>query len=223
MICASITENRLGDMVRLANSSNADLVELRLDYVSDIDEISQIGKIEKPVIVTCMPRWEGGNFDGSDEKRINILLKALDFSEYITVELMTEKRLRDGLIERARENNKKVILSYHDFNGTPPINKILEILERERGEGADIAKVAFMPRNYEDVLEVMRALVIKKNDNKFGIPIIAVSMGEIGKVSRILAPILGSYLTYASIEKGRESAPGQLTVNELRQILRILK
>ena len=85
--------------------------------------------------------------------------------------------------------------------------------------GADIAKVAFQANDYKDVINLMSVLL----ENVVGIPIIAVSMGEYGKISRILGPLLGSYLTFASPAKGREAAPGQLTVEELHTVFDMLK
>lgn len=214
MICVSITEPEIDSMVRIANSVGSDLVELRLDYLNDFSEIEKIKNIRKPKISTCMPVWEGGKFKGSEEKRIEILLSAIEFSNFVTIELRTKKSFRDRLIKKAKENGVKVIISYHDFNSTPKRKDILKILKKEKAAGADIAKIGFIPKNYADVLNTMYVLV----ENKLEIPIIAVSMGKLGRISRVLAPILGSYLTYASVKKGKESAEGQLTVKELRNI-----
>jgi len=223
MICLSLIESEVDNVVMIANSVDSDLVEVRLDFLSDTDEIGKLQMIKKPIIVTCMPEWENGNFGGDEEERIDMLLKAMKFSDYVTVELNTRGDLRSKLLREAKKRNVKTIVSYHDFEKTPAEGRIMEILDIEKKTGADIAKVAFMAKDYGDVLRLMRVLNVKKNDNKFRIPIIAISMGKVGKISRILAPLLGSYLTYASAEKGRESAQGQLTVEELKQILGILK
>lgn len=225
MICLSLIESKVDDLVRIANSVDSDLVEIRFDFLSDTDKIGKLQMIKKPIIITCMPEWENGNFGGDEEKRVAILLKAMKFSDYVTVELNTKEDLRTRLIREAKKRNVKTIVSYHDFEKTPAKGRIMEILDMEKKVGADIAKVAFMAKDYGDVLRLMQILNVnvKKNDNKFGIPIIAISMGKVGTISRILAPLLGSYLTYASAEKGMESAQGQLTVKELKQILGILK
>ncbi len=219
MICTPITEPRIDAMIKVANSVDSGMVELRLDYLNDFSGIEKIRDISKLKISTCMPSWEGGKFKGSEKERIEILLSAIEFSGYLTIELKTRKSLRDMLIKKAREKGVKVIIAYHDFNSTPGRKAILKILKKEQAAGADIAKVAFMPKNYADVLNTMYSLV----ENKIGIPVIAVSMGKIGKISRIIAPVLGSYLTYASVEMGKESAEGQLTVDELRNVLKILR
>ncbi len=234
MICTAITESTIDSMVRIANSTDSDLAELRLDYLDDFSEIEKIRNIRKPKISTCMPVWEGGRFKGSEKERIEILLSAIEFSDYsrikssklrnevsdyITIELRTRKSLRDRLIKKAKETGVKVIISYHDFNSTPERKETLKILKKERAAGADIAKISFMPKNYADVVNTMYTLV----GNNLEIPIIAVSMGRLGRISRILAPVFGSYLTYASAGKGKESAEGQLTVKELKNILKILR
>jgi len=219
MICASITENDIDSMIKVANSIDSDLVEIRLDYLKNFDNIEKLREIKKPIMSTCMPEWEAGLFKGSDEERVEILSSALDFSKYVTIELKTDTKLRNKLLMSAAEKSVKTIVSYHDFKSTPTLEEILKILKKEENTGADIAKVAFMAKNYSDVLNLMFALI--KNDLK--IPVIVLSMGEIGRISRIFGPLLGSYITFASPYTGRESAPGQLSVDEIKSILEILK
>lgn len=219
MICAPIIESNLDEMIKVANSNNADLVEIRLDYLSKFDKPEKLGEIKKPLIVTCMPKWEGGRFKGTEDERISILQDAIKFSDYLSIELRTKEVLRDRIIDKAKERGVKVIVSYHDFERTPDKDEILKILKKEKEANADIAKIAFTPRSYEDVLRTMEVL----SENKLEIPIIAISMGELGKISRVLGPLFGSYLTFASVSKEKYSAPGQLTVDELRKIFDILE
>jgi 3-dehydroquinate dehydratase-1 len=223
MICAAITESSIDEMVKTANLTDADIVEIRMDYL-DLGElckikIEKLGGIKKPVVATCMPEWEGGRYVGSEDDRISTLTGAFEFSDYVSIELKTREDLRNRIISEAGKSGVKVIVSYHDFEKTPTEEEILDILKKEKEAGADIAKIAFMAGNYGDVLRVMNVLV----ENKAGIPIIAISMGEFGKISRVLGPLFGSYLTFASTGGGSESAPGQLTVDELKQILEIIE
>ena len=219
MICVPIIEPRIDLAVKLANSVDSDLVELRLDYLQSFENLERVGRINKPKIVTCMPQWEGGHFKGSETERINVLLRAMDSCDLVSIELKTSGELRERILQKSKRNKVKVIISYHDFESTPQREEILEILRKEADVGADIAKVAFMPHDYEDVMNLLYVLV--KNDLE--IPIIALSMGELGKISRVMAPILGSYLTFASAEKGKESAPGQLSISEVKKVTDILK
>lgn len=222
MICAPIVESGIDSMVKTANSVDTELIELRLDYLSDFTGLEKLGDIKHRKIVTCMPSWEGGRFRGSEAERFEILMKASEFADFISIELNTEGKYRDELVENARNRGVKVIIAYHDFNSTPGAGEIIRILNKEKASGADIAKIAFKANNYRDTLTLMQVLADKNIDKKFRIPIIALSMGRFGRISRILAPLLGSYLTFASVEKGKESAEGQLTVEEVRKILEIL-
>jgi len=222
MICAPIIEPDIDAMVSSANSANSDLVELRLDYLHTFSNLEKIKNINKPKIITCMPEWEGGLFKAEEDERIDILLEALNFCsslDYVSIEFKTEKILLDKIIESAKKKKIKVIISNHNFQETPKKEEILNILELEEKAGADIAKVAFMPKNYSDVLTVLSVLV----DNDLKIPVIAISIGKLGKISRVIGLLMGSYLTFASVEKGRESAVGQMGVDEVREALKFFK
>jgi 3-dehydroquinate dehydratase type I len=223
MICVSIIESDTDSMVKAANNTPTDIVELRLDALSDFSGTSALKKIKKKKIVACMPSWEGGSFHGSEEERVRILSSTLPFADYVTIELRTEKALLDALLREARTAKVKVIIAYHDSKETPEKEKIISILNDEKSAGADIAKVAFMAKDDSDVLRLMQALVELRDDPKFKLPIIAVSMGEAGKISRVVAPLLGAYLTYASPRKGKESALGQLSFEEINRIMAVIK
>ncbi|ODS35108.1 MAG: type I 3-dehydroquinate dehydratase [Candidatus Altiarchaeales archaeon WOR_SM1_86-2] len=218
MICIPVIENNVVLMVEKANAADSDLVELRLDYLDSFENLGAIKNILKPKIATCMPKWEGGNFPGTEDERIEILLDVIDYCDMVTVELNTRKEFLDDVIEKAKDRGVKVIVAYHNFKLTPEKDEILEILRKEKESGADVAKVAFLGKNHLDVLNVLYCLA----DNDLDIPIIAVSMGELGKITRVMALVFGSYLTYACAEKGKESAPGQLTVEDVKKILKIL-
>ncbi|MFH0860951.1 MAG: type I 3-dehydroquinate dehydratase [Candidatus Altiarchaeota archaeon] len=218
-VCVPLIDRSVEAMVESAKSLKADLVELRLDYLEDTGGLDRLSKIKTPKIVTCMPKWEGGKFQGSEEDRVALLKRTLNFADYVTVELKTESALRDSLIKEAKKSKVKVIIAFHDFKRTPGETEIRATLEEEVKAGADIAKVAYMPANYGDVLRVMQVLV----DKPVKIPIIALSMGELGSISRIMGPVMGAYLTFASASKGRESAAGQLTIDEIRRMAGIIK
>jgi 3-dehydroquinate dehydratase type I len=223
MICVSIMEADVVSMVAAASKAPTDIVELRLDALSDFSGLSALKKIKKKKIVACMPSWEGGSFHGSEAARARILFSAIPLSDYVTVELRADKALLDALLMDAKKAKVKSIIAYHDFKSTPSKEKIISILNDEKSAGADIAKVAFMAKDDADVLRLMQALVELRDDPAFKLPIIAVSMGEAGKISRVVAPLLGAYLTYAAPSKGKESAPGQLTFDEVNKILSVVK
>lgn len=219
ILCAPITESSVDAAIRVSNTAKTDLIELRLDYLDEPAAGPEyIQKIRKPVIVTCMPEWEGGRFKDSEKERINILKEACKYAKYVSIELKTKKNLRDSLINEAKEKEVKVIVSHHDYNKTPSNKEIKRTISREKKAGADIAKISYMAREYSDALRVLKALT----ENRTGIPLIAISMGEKGRITRFMGPLLGSYLTFASVGKGRESAPGQMTVEELKKIFEII-
>jgi len=217
MICASLTEKTVDGMVKVAGKTKADLVEVRLDFLQNFSDLSKLALIKKPVIATCMPKWEGGKFKGSEKQRIGILEKTLDFASYITIELKAKANARNKLLKKARERKVKVIVAFHDFKKTPSMKEIAGIIRKELFIG-DFAKIACMPESMVDVLTLINVLSESKEKNK----IIVLSMGKIGRISRILCPLLGSFLTYGSVSKGREAGPGQLTVDELRKALSTL-
>jgi len=218
-VCASIIEDTIEGMVSVANQTPADLVELRLDYISEEPDFEKIKAITKPVIATYMPEWEGGRFKAGEKERVGLLEATLPHVQYVTIELATDEELRDALIKKAKAAGVKVIVASHDFAKTPPLPEVIEILRREQASGADIAKVAFTPKSEADVLTVVRATV----EHELSIPVIPLSMGRLGRASRILGPLFGSYLTYAAASKERKAAAGQLTVGEVNSILNALQ
>ena len=219
MICVSIAEPRLKQAVKAANSSKADCVEIRLDHLEDASDLKALKAVKKPLVVSCMPAWEGGKYRGDEEERVKLLMDCLSYCEYVTIELNTKPNLRERLVEEAKTKGVKVIVSFHDFSGTPSKESMKKTVRREKTAGADIAKAAFTAKSYNDALRTMDILLEKG----FGIPLIVISMGSFGRISRILGPMLGSYLTYAAAGKGKESAPGQLTVKEVKAMMKVLK
>jgi len=221
MICAPIIEQDIEMMVKSANLANSDLIELRLDYLNNFAGLKRIESVNKPKIITCMPKWDGGLFCGTERERAEILLESLKFcgsTDYVSVELKTGKNFLNEVASAAKARKIKVIISHHDFEKTPGREEILKIIGSEKQAGADIAKVAFTPENYGDVLTVLSVL-----NNNLKIPVIAISMGELGKISRVAGLLMGSYLTFASLGKGKESAGGQMSVDEVREALKFFK
>ncbi|MBU0762055.1 MAG: type I 3-dehydroquinate dehydratase [Candidatus Altiarchaeota archaeon] len=216
-ICAAIMEDDLKTAVKKASKVSSDIVELRLDLVGSDSDLHLIKKIKKPVIATCMPLWEGGCFEGSEDERTLLLLKALDYVDYVTVELNMGGSSRSALISSAKARGIKVIVAHHDFKKTPEFTEIADVLKRERHVGADIAKIAYMPKKIDDVLNVLSAQAL----SDIGIPIIALSMGELGRFSRVVGPMLGGFISFAQ-SGDKCTAPGQYSISEMKKIKRIL-
>lgn len=197
----------------------AELVELRLDYLRDLTPAGLeelLAARHKPVIATCRPQSEGGRYEGPEDERLAWLRRAVaGGAEHIDVELSTAAEARTDLIRQAHAAGRRVLVSFHDFQRMPPLAELRDRAEAAWAAGADVAKVVGLARRLEDnwpILELVREARAQGRD------LIALAMGPAGRLSRVVTPLLGAYLTFASLAAGRESAPGQMTPDELRQI-----
>jgi 3-dehydroquinate dehydratase-1 len=223
-ICASIMESTIEGFVEKASlAKGADLIEIRVDGLKEqspllAEELLRRIKdvVEVPVILTNRGRNEGGAFRGTEEERVGIIQRCIDLVDLVDVEYSTERALRDGIIRELKEAGGEVIVSYHDFKGTPDKEEMLALLRSEHEAGADIAKLAVTAKTYDDVLSL---LYVTNKASKEG-RVVTISMGDVGRLSRIAAPFFGSEITYASV--GRVVAPGQMELNELKRILEVL-
>ena len=197
----------------------ADLIELRLDYLRGVDLRLLLGKHRKPFIVTNRRKEEGGRYRGEERKRLTVLEKAIDLGiDYIDVELATEISFLKNLIRNKKKTH--VILSFHDFRRTPSLIELQRLFIRMTRWGGDVIKIVPFAESWEDNLTILSLIPFAKER---GQKIVAFCMGEKGKVSRIFSPFLGAAWTYASLNKNRSSAPGQLTVQELTEIWKKMK
>lgn len=210
-IAIPIFQDNCKDVITVANDcidKGADVLEFRIDALKnyDIGEIrATIKEIDFPMIATNRISSEGGSFKGSEEKRINILYQCSDIVDYVDVELQT----KDEYIELIQNTNAKTIISYHDFEKTPDLNEIMYIVEKEHELG-DIAKVAFMPQDLEDTLTILAVLSHCENT-------IAISMGDLGSYTRVMASKFDSPITFAA---GRDAtAPGQIDIETMKALL----
>ncbi|MDH5437522.1 MAG: type I 3-dehydroquinate dehydratase [Candidatus Bathyarchaeota archaeon] len=215
MICVSVLPETVAEALELierAENHYADLVEVRLDSLGEPDELSNIAGCSRvPLIATNRSAKCHGEFRGSETERKQILLKAAGNGfEYVDIELSTSE-LKDTVSD-VHEMGVKPIVSFHDFNQTPSLPRMEEILRKEIASGADICKVVTTAKSAEDNLTVLDFVSKACKSAKT----ICFSMGELGKISRLLSPLFGGFLTFASLEKGRETASGQLTIQEMR-------
>jgi 3-dehydroquinate dehydratase/shikimate dehydrogenase len=211
MICiplVSRTEHEIkADMASAAGL--ADVIELRMDYAPAADLRRLLEKRTVPVIVTNRPAREGGAFTGPEDERLALLQKAVDLgAEYVDVEWDCVGRIRRG-------GRTTLIVSRHDFQRTP--EDLLRLHAEIVRSGADIAKIACLARDLRDNLRIFELLRASKH------PTIALCMGELGLISRVLGRKFGNVLTYASLRAGSESAPGQITAAELHDLYRYKK
>ena len=193
----------------------ADMIELRLDLMSDFDLGTLLSASTKPCIVTNRTKREGGQFSGSEEERIGLLKQAVAAgADYVDIETSTPKELLKPFLES--DHQSKVILSYHNFTDTP--EEIGHLYDLMCAMPADILKIVTYARDITDNLALFELLHRSKKDDK---KLIALCMGEKGEASRILSPLLGGFLTFGSLETGKETAPGQITGATLKNIYRV--
>ncbi|MFC2006879.1 type I 3-dehydroquinate dehydratase [Chloroflexota bacterium] len=207
-ICATIINND-PQAAREVNNL-VDLFEVRIDLIGE-DWAALTRQLKKPWIACNRIAEEGGKWQGNEARRIEKLLQAAELgAEIIDIELGTKNLDRIVPIIKKRV---KCLLSFHDFEKTPSLNQMKEVVEKQQKAGADICKIVTTAQTFEDNLTTLKLI-----SDLPAVRVISFAMGPLGVVSRILSPLVGSDFTYASIELGKESAEGQLTVRELAQI-----
>jgi 3-dehydroquinate dehydratase-1 len=209
------------ETARTAKELGADILEIRIDLlgIRDLKDARQVienvrSSTNLPCIVTNRSQNEGGRWAGSEEDRIALLLGVMPFVDAVDIELSTDDMMLDLLIAKARTSERTVIISSHDFAATPTVSEMKKILDRSFKLGADIAKLAVMPNSRQDVLDLLKVTLDSRA------PVCTISMGDMGKHSRIVAPFYGSVLTYGSVNNA--VAPGQLKVDELKAAMGML-
>jgi 3-dehydroquinate dehydratase-1 len=212
-ICAAIVNDNLEAIKGV--EPLVDLLEVRLDLIgSRWQEL--VRHLEKPWIACNRRAQEGGSWRGSESKRIDELLSATGLgANIVDIELSTPGV--SGVV-RGLKGRAECLLSYHDLKETPPLERMREIVRHQLSAGADICKLVTTARNFTDNMATLQ-LIADFPESR----IVAFAMGDLGYPSRILGPLVGSYFTYASIEEGLESAAGQITVRDLRNIYGMLK
>ena len=209
-----------------------DLLEWRvdaLDSVGDVEELlTTLAALHTvmegvPLIFTCRIDIEGGMGQISRHRdiRLDVITQAMatGLVDIVDVELCNDVDFIESIRYGADQNGVKLILSSHDFEKTPDESMILERLGRAQDLGADIAKLAAMPNNSQDVLLLLNA-TLKARTDFLEIPMITISMGKQGLVSRLAGGLFGSDMTFAM--GAVESAPGQIPIQELRQAMGVL-
>lgn len=217
-LCTCLTEKNLESCLKEIPKIKTTLIEHRIDFLEKIENLEKIysfGKNnKKEFIATCRSVNCGGNFKGSEEKRISILINAIESGATIVdIEIETEKEFIDKIIEKARENNCLVLISMHSFNNTPSFKELLSTMIKQRSYGADIGKIVCTANSINDCHNLLDLIL---EANKINFPLISFGMGEIGKFSRIVSLIYGSPFTFVAYNKN--SAPGQLTFEQMNII-----
>jgi 3-dehydroquinate dehydratase type I len=188
-----------------------------VDYMNNPELPRLLHGRRKPFIVTNRRREEGGQFQGDEEARVRILEEAVRLGvDYVDIEMSSERSFIQNLMiqKKARRRKTKVILSFHDFRRTPSRGDLQKLYDRMARWGADVVKIATFAQSWEDNLNVLGLIPYARER---GQKITAFCMGEEGRMSRVMAPLLGATWTYASLSADRVSAPGQISAREMRR------
>lgn len=234
-ICVPIvatTREQLLNSLENYNRKEIDLLEWRIDYMKNIQDISNLISIakeitdtlpNKPLLVTFRSKKEGGEQELSLEKylTINKTFAKEKAADLVDIELFctNDTNYLTSVVSKIKATGTKVIFSNHDFEKTPSKDVIVKRLRQMQELGGDIAKIAVMPTCTEDVLTLLSAT--REMTEEFAhIPVVTMSMGQLGAISRICGNTFGSAITFGALTQA--SAPGQISVDKLYDTLHTL-
>eukprot|EP00898_Chlorokybus_atmophyticus_P005029 jgi/Chlat1/5527/Chrsp369S05341 len=222
LLCAPIvaaTVPALTAAVAEAAAAGAQIVELRIDFLPvggfEVAELlAAAASHNLPAIITYRPEWEGGQYSGDEEHRLDTLRQAIKLgADYVDIELKVAKEFMSDF--RNAKHKTKFIVSHHNYTGVPSDAELLQLVQDMIDAGCDIAKVVGTAQDVTDNDRILRLLMTAK------VPMIALAMGPKGQISRLLAPKYGAYLTFGALSAGQESAPGQTTIQELVNVYKL--
>lgn len=207
-----------------------DIVEWRVDYYDDVEDpkkvLNSLSKLRDklkdfPIIFTLRIDLEGGFRKLEPEYRMGLIKDVMKTKQVdlVDIELINPEEEINDIINTGKENGVYVILSNHDFKKTPSKEEIVERLVKAQELGADIGKIAVMANSSEDLLVLLEATNMVK-EQYANIPMVTMSMSTKGLISRLAGGVFGSAITFAA---GRDvSAPGQIPAPELRKVLEVI-
>jgi 3-dehydroquinate dehydratase I len=208
-----------------------DLIEWRVDFfegIADAGAVAELAGCVKaaaqgiPILFTCRWSREGGEKIALSQAQVVSLHRAVCESghvDFIDFEMGNEPSQVHEVREFSRAQATQLILSFHDFQGTPGVDELNQRFARAEQLGADVAKVAVMPREMQDVLTLLAATL--QSSQSLHIPLISMSMAGPGAVTRLCGGAFGSALSFAVGQNA--SAPGQMPIEELDAALAVLR
>jgi 3-dehydroquinate dehydratase I len=233
-ICAPVvgrTRDALLAETAVVAAKKPDLIEWRVDFFEGIADASVVaelaGRIKAaakgiPILFTCRWRREGGEKIALSQTEVVSLYRAVCESghvEFIDFEMNNEPDQVKEVREFSRAKATQLILSFHDFERTPRVEELNEHFARAEQLGADVAKVAVMPLDMQDVLTLLAATL--QSSQALHVPLISMSMAGWGAVTRLCGGAFGSALSFAVGQNA--SAPGQVPIEELDAALAVLR
>lgn len=217
-VCASVQAPDIRTMKKLAEGAvaeGADLIEVRIDNLKRFNGWERLLDAGAPLILTNRSRREGGRFSGSDSERIQYLVEGIECGvDCVDLEFNTPEKLAKRIFEKARQTS--VILSFHDFKRTPKSGTLVGIAKQMSRLPSQILKLVTMARTMKEAQRILEFTIVVKDEVEQ--PVIAFAMGEPGTFTRFIGPVIGVPIIYAAA--GRQTAPGQLSVEETVKMLK---
>jgi len=233
-ICAPLvgrTRERLLAEVAVVAAKRPDILEWRVDFFDGIGDTAQVMDVLAgikqaargiPILFTRRSMREGGERIALSEGEVVALYGAVCASGDVDLVDFEMGNLPTDVLavrEMSRARDIKLILSFHDFQRTPPAEALEQRFAQAASLGADIAKVAVMPQGMDDVLTLLSATV--RASKELDIPLVSMSMGRFGAVTRMCGWAFGSAMTFAVGEAS--SAPGQMAIEDVEAALALLQ
>ncbi len=233
-ICVPLVSSSLASLEKECQSLAGvpfDMLEWRIDYLlansdfhtTDLPKAYAMIRAhykDAVVLTTLRTKSQGGSYDLTDETYGDILHFLLDhrLANILDIEEGHELPLAD-LISRAKEIEIPILMSYHKFEGPLSFEELTTIYRHMKSEGADILKIAVMPKAPKDTATLLLAAATLREEYP-DTPVIAIGMGALGQLTRIAGTNLGGPLTFAAGQQA--SAPGQLAAGEAMGVLKLL-
>jgi 3-dehydroquinate dehydratase I len=234
LVCAPLvgrTREKLLAEVAVVAAKQPDLLEWRVDFFNGIGDTPQVlhvlAELKQaaggiPILFTRRCRREGGEQISLSESKVVELYRAVCASrcvELVDFEMDNDAAHVSAVREMSRAAGVQLVLSFHDFQSTPSVDELEQRFEQAQSLGADVAKIAVMPRSMFDVLTLLDATA--QASEKLSIPVVSMAMGARGAVTRACGWAFGSAMTFAVGEGA--SAPGQLPIEDVRAVVEILR
>jgi 3-dehydroquinate dehydratase-1 len=205
-------------LIQKADEAGADFVEVRMDCLEETRSLKDLPSSTKtPLIATNKLKDEKGFFSGTEAQRQQTLLSAAQNGfQYIDIDFTSSKRTET--IDHAKALGAKTVVSYHKYDGILNPSSMERILDEEIANSADICKIVLTAKQIDDNLPVLSFVSFASTKAK----LVCFCMGEAGKTSRLLSPAFGAYFTFASLEQDNQTAPGQMSIAEMRSAYKLL-
>jgi 3-dehydroquinate dehydratase type I len=223
-LCGCLVDVSAEQIAGFLNHPGVELLEWRLDDFlrhHSLEETIRAMELLSvsprcPVLVTNRPVGEGGMFEGPEALRIDILQRAVDAgAEWIDLEWTAS----GGALERLQSRDVRILISHHDFSGTPDRESLRSMAREMAARGAKAIKIVSYAHEPEDNLRVLDLIPFGRRE--LGIDVIAFCMGPLGRWSRFACLLLGSPWTYVQLPGTSPVAPGQFSLDEMRALLKL--